>query len=149
MEVLLVKDVAKLGHAGDTVRVADGYARNYLIPRGLATFMTEGAKKQARDLTEARARREERVSQESSAVAARADGAVLTFKARSGEHGKLYGSVTASDIAERLQAERGIEVDRRRIELGEPLREIGRYPVEIKFAPKAVARITVVVEGLE
>ncbi|MHB0875306.1 MAG: 50S ribosomal protein L9 [Anaerolineae bacterium] len=149
MEVLLIKDVAKLGHAGDTVRVADGYARNYLLPLGLATTMNEGAKKQARDLQEARTRREQRVSQEASAVAARANGITLTFKAHAGEQGKLYGSVTTADIAEQLQAQHGVEVDRRRIELTEPLREVGQYTVEIKFAPKAVARVTVMVEGME
>lgn len=149
MEVLLLKDVAKLGRAGETVRVADGYGRNYLIPRGLAIVPSEGAKKQAHDLQEARTRREERLSQEASAVASRADGLTLTFKARAGEHGKLYGSVTAGDIAEQLQAVHGIEIDKRRIELPEPLREVGRFKVDLKFAPKAMARVTVVIEGIE
>ena len=149
MEVLLLKDVPKLGHAGDTVRVADGYGRNYLIARNLATLPSEGARKQAQVLRDARSRREQRQSQEAGALAQRLNGLTVEFQARSGEQGKLYGSVTAGDIADKLQQVHGVEVDRRKIELEDSLREIGQYDVPIRFSPQAIAHVTVVVEAIE
>ncbi|MGQ9553969.1 MAG: 50S ribosomal protein L9 [Anaerolineae bacterium] len=149
MEVLLLKDVPKLGQAGDSVRVADGYARNYLFPRRLAMPLNEGARRQAQTLREARQRRAERQSQEAMALAQRINGLTLTVQARAGEHGKLYGSVTAADIAEQLAQLYGAEVDRRKIMLSEPIRDIGRHQVEVRLSPQAVAHIVVVVEKVE
>ena len=146
MDVLLLKDVPKLGRAGDTLRVADGYARNFLFPRQLARLMDEAAKKQVLSLRDARQRKSDRLSQESTALARRLDGITLTVKARAGEQGKLYGSVTTSDIAEQLAQLHSAEVDRRKIELTEPIREVGRHEVEVRLSPQAVARINVVVE---
>ena len=146
MEVLLVKDMPKLGEAGDAVRVSDGYARNYLFPRRLAIPMDEGARRQAQLLREARERRQERVTAEATALAKQLSGTVLSFRARAGEQGKLYGSITASDIAEELSRQKGTEIDRRRIELKEPIRELGQHEVELRLGPRATARVTVVVE---
>jgi len=149
MEVLLLKDVPKLGQAGDSVRVADGYARNFLFPRQLAMPLSEGARRHVQALREARQQRAEQHNQESVALALRINGLTLTVQARAGEHGKLYGSVTAADIAEQLARLHGAEVDRRKIMLGEPIRDIGQHQVEVRFSPQAVAHIAVVVEGAE
>jgi large subunit ribosomal protein L9 len=149
MEVLLLRDVPKLGHAGDTVRVADGYGRNFLIARHLATVLSDGAKKQSQVLRDARERREQRQSQEASALAQRLHGLTVSFQARSGEKGKLYGSVTAADIAAKLSQAHGVDVDRRKIDLDDPLREIGQFDVPIRFSPLAIAHVTVIVEGVE
>lgn len=149
MEVLLLKDVPKLGLAGDTVKVADGFARNYLLPRRLATPMDEGAQRQAETLRQARAKRDQRRAEEAAALVQRLDGMSVTIKARAGEHGKLYGSVTAADIAEELARAHGVEVDKRKLALAEPIREIGEHRVEVKLAPQAAAHVLVVVEDTE
>jgi large subunit ribosomal protein L9 len=149
MEVLLLKDVPKLGRAGDTIRVTDGYARNYLFPRQLARPLDEGVKKQVLAIRDSAQRKADRVSQETGALARRLDGVTLTIQARVGEHGKLYGSVTSADIAELLAEKHSAEVDRRKIELEEPIREVGTHDVELRLTPQAVARIHVLVEGIE
>jgi large subunit ribosomal protein L9 len=146
MEVLLIKDVPKVGEAGDAVRVSDGYARNYLFLRKLAVPMDEGARKQAQSLREARQNREQKVTAEVTSLAKQLDGTNLTFKARAGEQGKLYGSITAGDVAEELQRQTGVEVDKRKFELKDPIRELGEHQIEIRLAPRATAKITVVVE---
>ena len=145
MEVLLLKDVPKLGHAGDEVRVADGYARNYLFPRKLAAPLTEGAHNQAQQIREARRRHVEREQIETQAAARQLDGLTVTITSKAGEQGKLYGSVTAGDIAEAVQAQHGVVVDKRRIVLEEPIRELGDKSVEVRFSQAAVAHITVAV----
>ncbi len=149
MEVLLLKDVPKLGQAGDGVRVSDGYARNFLIPRQLAVPMDEGARKQAEGIRAARKRQVEKEQRDAQALAARLDGLTVTFTARAGEQGKLYGSVTASDIAEEINRQHEIEVDRRRLVIEEPIRELGTHPVEIRISQSAVAHVSVVVEAAQ
>jgi len=146
MEVLLLKDVPKLGNTGDIVRVADGYARNYLIPRQLAAPATEGARRQAELLRAQEERKRERAARQAAALAQRLDGMMITVRQRAGEQGRLYGSVTASDIAAALEAQHGVEVDRRRIVLDEPIRELGQYAVEVRLTAEAVAHVAVVVE---
>ncbi|NPV06638.1 MAG: 50S ribosomal protein L9 [Anaerolineae bacterium] len=146
MEVLLLKDVPKLGRAGDEVRVADGYARNYLLPRKLAIPLDEGARRQAEEIREARQRQLEREQREAQAQAGRLEGLVVTVTARAGDQGKLYGSVTAADIAEKLMEQHRVEVDRRRVSLPDPIRELGEREVEIRLAQSVVAHVRVVVE---
>jgi len=146
MEVLLIKDVPKLGEAGDAVRVSDGYARNYLFPRKLAIPMDEGARKQAESLRAARERRQTKLAAEVTAVAKQLDGTNLTFKARAGEHGKLYGSITAGDVVEELERQTGVQVDKRKLALKEPIRELGQHQIEIHLAPQVTATISVLVE---
>lgn len=143
MEVLLLKDVPKLGRAGDEVRVADGFARNYLLPRRLAVPLTEGAHHQAVQIRDARRRQAEREKVETEAAARRLDGLTVSISAKAGEQGKLYGSVTAADIAEAVLAQHDVEVDRRRIALNDPIRELGDKQVDVRFSQDAVARITV------
>jgi len=146
MEILLLKDVPKLGQAGDAVRVADGFARNYLIPRQLARPLGEGARRQAEAIREARRRRIEREAEEAMAVAQRLNGQAVTLRARAGERDKLYGSVTAADVAEKVAEELGIEIDRRKVILSEPIRYLGQHDVEVRLSSQAVAHITVNVE---
>ncbi len=149
MEVLLVKDVRRLGKAGETRRVADGYARNYLIPRGLAVPATESTRKQMADREAARARAASAEKAAAEAHAAALQNMALTFKAKSGESGRLYGSITSADIAEQLAERIGEPVDKRKVMLGEPIKEVGTSKVDVKLHPDVKITVTVVVEGEE
>jgi large subunit ribosomal protein L9 len=149
MEVLLLKDVEQLGQAGDIRKVANGYARNYLFPRGWAVVATPGAIKQAEQQRLAEAKREAKVLSEAQALAQQLDGMVVTFQARAGESDRLYGSITNANIAEALEEQVDQEVDRRKIELDEPLKELGDHAVTIRLAPEAEAKVTVIIEREE
>jgi large subunit ribosomal protein L9 len=132
MEVILRQAVDKLGHPGDIVKVSAGYARNFLLPRGVAYEATAGNKKriaQEKDRLEAAENARIASAQE---FAAKLEAVSLTFSARVGEEGKLFGSVTPSDIAEQLKAQ-GLEVEKRMIDLHEPIRALGVYKVAIKL----------------
>jgi large subunit ribosomal protein L9 len=149
MEVLLLKDVVDLGDAGEIKRVADGYARNYLVPRGLAVRATPGAIKQAEKQRRASARRQAKELSEAQALAQTLDGVAVTFQARAGETDRLYGSITNVNIAEALEEKIGQEVDRRKIEMEEPLKELGTHAITVRLAPGAEAKVTVVIEREE
>jgi large subunit ribosomal protein L9 len=132
MDVILREDVEKLGHAGEVVTVKDGYARNFLLPRGLAYLATDGNR---RRLDEEQRQRDRRAAAEVSGargVAAKLEAVSLSFTMKAGEGDKLFGSVTAGDIAERLQAE-GLQVDRKAVELEEPIKALGVYKVPIRL----------------
>lgn len=146
MEVLLLKDVRRLGKAGEIKKVADGYARNYLFPRGLAVMATEAARK---ELEEQMAAKERRAALEKARAEKRAQdlqNLVLTFKARAGESGRLYGSITNADIAARLSEIIGAEVDKRKVLLQEPIKEAGKSKVDVKLHNNVTITVTVVVE---
>jgi large subunit ribosomal protein L9 len=145
MEVLLLEDVDRLGLAGDIKKVADGYARNFLFPRGLAELATPGAVKQAEKLREATVRRQAQALSEAQALAQQLDGMSVSFEARAGETDRLYGSITNVNIAEALSEKAGLEVDRRKIVMAEPLKELGTHAVTIHLAPEAEAKVTVVI----
>ena len=147
MEVLLKQDVESLGSAGDIVRVKDGYARNFLIPRGLAMPATKGLRKQAQQIKEAAERRRMRELATARDLADRIAQTTLVFQARAGESGKLYGSITSAMIAERLSEEVGREIDRRRIRLEHSLRELGEHEITIHLAHEVDATFKVVVEA--
>jgi large subunit ribosomal protein L9 len=149
MEVLLLKDVDQLGEAGEIKRVAGGYARNYLLPRRLAVMATPGAIKQAEKQRQATSRREAKELSEAQALAQTLDGMSVTFQARAGESDRLYGSITNVNIAEALEEQVGQEVDRRKIELEEPLKELGTHAVTIRLASEAEAKVTVIIEREE
>lgn len=149
MEVLLLKDVEGLGVAGEVQNVADGYGRNFLLPRGLAIKATPGAIKQAEQRQQVEARREQQELSEAQALAQAMDGLSVTFEARAGETDRLYGSITKANIAEALEALLGQEVDRRKLELEEPIKDLGTHAVTMRLAPGAEAKITVVVEREE
>jgi large subunit ribosomal protein L9 len=146
VKVILVEDVPNLGRAGDIKEVADGYGRNYLIPRGLAKMATSGEVQQARQIKRSAQVRTQREHAEAEDLAERLTGMSLTFQARAGEGTKLYGSITSADIAEKLSQELGREFDRRKIRLDESLRQLGTHQVTIHLAPHLEPEITVVIE---
>ena len=148
MKVLLLEDMINLGFAGDVVTVAGGYGRNYLIPRGLAKVATPGALKQADQIRKAGERTRSRQLASAQDLAGRIEGLALTFTARAGETGKLYGSVTTADLAEAVERELGQELDRRKI-ISDPLRQLGEHSVEIRLMTDVSANLNVVVEPEE
>ncbi len=133
MRIVLREDVDTLGRKGDLVEVADGYARNYLVPKGLAMKATKGVVAQAESMRRSREVKETRDRDAAQALAAQLGSRALEIKVRAGEGGKLFGSVTAADIAEALQAQTGVEVDRRKVDLAEPIRELGDADVTVKL----------------
>lgn len=149
MRVVLRDDVDNLGRKGDVVDVADGYARNYLVPRGLAIKATRGVVAQAEAMRRNRAIREEREREVAQAHAAAIEGIRLEVVARAGEGGKLFGSVTAGDVAEALHARTGVEVDRRKVGLAEPVKEVGEVDVSVRLHTDVDARFTLVVVAAE
>lgn len=147
MEIILRADVQHLGKVGEVVKVKDGYARNYLLPKGLAYPATEANKKRIAYEGERLVKQQAAEKTAAEAEAARLADVELTFPMKVGEEEKLYGSVTASDIQRRLE-ELGIHVDKRKIDLAEPIRELGEFKVGIKIHPdvRPEVRVTVVKE---
>lgn len=144
MKVLLLKDVYKLGHAGDVKKVADGYARNFLIPRSLAALATAGAVKQAETLRTAAGKLREKLNTELSGVADKINSTQLYFAAKAGETGKLYGSITSAHVTEALNKEINETIDRR-IVVHQPLRELGSYQVPVRLTADLIAHVSVIV----
>jgi len=147
MELILREDVKSLGKAGELVRVKPGYARNFLLPRGLAYEATEGNKKRIAGETRARMTRQASEKAAAEAVAAQLGALTLTLRGKAGEEGKLFGSITPQDIAAALESA-GHAVDRRRIELEQPIKTLGAHSVAIRLHPEvhAEVRLTVVPE---
>ncbi|MCX7789180.1 MAG: 50S ribosomal protein L9 [Chloroflexaceae bacterium] len=147
MKVILLQDVEHLGKAGEIKDVSGGFGRNYLIPKGYAVLATRGQIKQAEQRLAAEQRRAETVRRDAEAVAARINGRAVTLTVKVGEQDRLYGSVTSSDIAEQIAAQLGVEVDRRKIELGEPIKRTGTYPVTVRLMSGVEPVVNVVVAG--
>jgi large subunit ribosomal protein L9 len=147
MKIVLRQDVPKLGEAGAVKEVSNGYARNFLIPQGMAVLATPGEVKTAEHNAAVKARKVAKQEEQSQALAARIDGQRLEFTARSGEGGRLYGSITAGDIAERLSAAVGEEIDRRKVELAEPIRSLGEHHVVVHLIGRLRPQVTVNVVG--
>jgi large subunit ribosomal protein L9 len=147
MKVIFKADVKGQGKKGEVKEVSDGYARNYLIPRGLAVEATEGNLKQLASQKEKEAERKAQQKAAAQEVAAKLNEMVLTIKAKAGEGGRLFGAVTAKRLAEEL-ASQGVKVDRKTIQLPEPIRELGTTQVEIRLFPgvQAMLRVQVVKE---
>ncbi len=143
IKIVLRDDVDDLGKKGDIVEVRDGFARNYLVPRGLAIPATRGIVKQAEAMRRNREVREAREREAAQSLAARLTGATIAVPARAGEGGKLFGSVTSSDIASAVLRQLEIEVDRRKIDLAEPLKELGRTEVAVKLHTDVTAHLSV------
>jgi large subunit ribosomal protein L9 len=144
MKVLLTKDVYKLGHAGDIKRVADGFGRNFLLPQGLAVLATPGALKQSEKIREEANKKREVVNKEMDAIGARIKDVVLSFAAKAGETGKMYGAITAQDIATALQEKTGVEIKRQQIDM-QPLRVLGEHKIHIRLTMDLVPEIKAVV----
>ncbi len=142
MEVILKEDVVNLGHRGDLVKVADGYGRNFLLPRKLAMQATLANKAVVEQMKNAAARRSATEKAQAEALAVKLEPVVLDFTRKSGEAGHLFGSVTSADIAAALDA-KGFEIDRRKIVLAEPLKSVGDFKVAIKLYREVSAHITV------
>jgi large subunit ribosomal protein L9 len=146
MKVLLLKDVYKLGRAGDVKKVADGYGRNFLVPQKLAMLATPGAIKQAEKIRQSALAERTRLNQEMGTVAEKLQAVSLTFIARAGETGRLYGSITSGDISAAIERETGIHIDRRHI-AHQPLRDLGSYKVAIRLTVDLIPEITVLVKS--
>lgn len=145
MKVILTANVKGLGSAGDVVEVADGYGRNFLIPRGLAREASAAALKEHADRARAEAARGERERAEARRVAARLEGQEVVVRARAGEGGRLFGSVTAQDVIEAIGRIHGLDIDRRRLELPSPIKTLGRHPVRLRLHPDVTVAVDVVV----
>lgn len=144
-EAILLKDVDDLGSAGEAIDVSPGYLRNYLVPRKLAQPATKGALEDAqrrREATERAEREQAERAQETSALLSKT---VLTISHRAGEDGKLFGSVTPKEIAEAIRDARGLKVDRKRIRLDEPIREVGTYMIDVELTGGALAKVKTIV----
>lgn len=146
MKVILNKDVKNIGKAGAVKEVNDGYARNYLLPQGLARVATAGAQKQAEQEQIAEAKRENRLHTEAKDLAAALQGMELRFKARAGESDRLYGSITPADIAEKITEKAHTEVDKRKLVLDEPIRSLGVHKVTVRLMGDVHAEVKVIVE---
>ncbi len=147
MEVILRQDVSSLGKAGDLVKVKPGYARNYLLPHGLAYEATAGNKQRIAAESKARTTRQAAERQEAEATAARLNAVSLTLSRKAGEGDRLFGSITAQDLADALAA-KGQIVDKRRIELEHPIKTVGQHVVPVRLHAEVMAevRLTVVAE---
>jgi large subunit ribosomal protein L9 len=144
-QAILLKDVEDLGAAGDAVDVSPGYLRNYLVPRRLAQPATDASLQEAQRRREAAERAAQEAADRAEETAALLAKTVLTIQHRAGEDGKLYGSVTNAEIAEAISEARGLRVDRKKIRLEEPIREVGTYMIEIEVSGGATARLKTIV----
>lgn len=144
MELILKEDVPKLGHRGDVVKVADGYGRNFLLPRKLAIEATDGNRAVISEMKAAAQRRVVREKADAEALAGQFQDVTLTFYRKSGEREHLFGSVTSGDIAQELEA-RGFNVDRRKIQLDEPLKTLGEFDVQIKLHRDVSTSVKVII----
>lgn len=143
MKVILLQDVDNLGKVGDVKEVANGYARNYLLPKRLAAAATPALLANQKQRIAAEQRRREKEAEENRQLAERLGAVTLTFKARVGRQGRLYGSITSQDIAAGLREMEDITVDRRLIELPNPIRELGTFSVPVRIASQLQPKITV------
>ena len=145
MEVILKEDVNKLGSRGDVVKVAEGYGRNFLLPRKLAIEATAGNKSVIAQMKAASVRRSAKEKAQAEELAKQFDGVSVSFQRRTGEHDQLFGSVTSGDISDALQ-KKGFNVDRRKIQLHEPLKTLGEFTVPIRLHKDVSAHLKVIIE---
>ena len=146
MKVLLTQDVFNLGHAGDVKTVADGYGRNFLLPRSMAVLATTSALTRATRLKSAATEKRAREKTDIDALAQVIGGSAFTFTVRAGEKGKLYGSITSSQIADAISKKLGSEFDKRKVALREPIRDVGIYTVPVRLSADVAPTVTVTVQ---
>ncbi|MDQ4039642.1 MAG: 50S ribosomal protein L9 [Actinomycetota bacterium] len=142
MRLILTQEVGGLGSPGDVIEVRDGYGRNYLLPQGFAMKATRGAEKQIETLQRTRAAREVRSLEEAKSVAGQLGALSVTLKARAGDSGRLFGSVTTTDIVDAVQAAGGPELDRRRIEMRGSIKTTGKHTVTVRIHPEVAAEVS-------
>ncbi len=147
MKVLLTQDVKKIGKKGEMLEVKEGYARNFLIPNGLAREASGGALRQAEEQKKSQDRRKTREKEEAEALAEKLKGLSLALSHKAGEGNKLFGSITSAEIAEVL-AQKGFPVDRKKIILEEPIRFVGNHEVKVRLHPEVTSTLLVTVEKL-
>lgn len=143
MKVILKQDVANLGHAGEIVDVRDGYGNNYLVPRGLAMRATKGALKDAEAIARARAKRAAATLAEAEKTRELLEERAVTIPAKAGEDGTLYGSVGNTAIAQAVREQLAVQIDRRRMPMERPLKELGEHEVEVRLHPEVTATVRV------
>jgi large subunit ribosomal protein L9 len=145
MEVILKEDVAKLGSRGDVVKVAEGYGRNFLLPRKLAIEASAGNKKVIEQMRAAALRRSAKEKAQAEELSKQFDGLSVSFQRRAGEQEQLFGSVTSADVADALE-KKGFNLDRRKIQLHEPLKSVGEFTIPVKLHKDVTAHLKVVIE---
>lgn len=145
MRVLLTKDVENIGHAGDVKEVADGYGRNYLLPRKLAIAAGRGAEAEAKRLRDAAAKKESKERNEAQAVADEIDNKTVVVRLKVGAEDKAFGSITNQDIAQALKAQHRVDIDRHKIDLREPIKALGEHQVPLKLHRDVSAHVNVIV----
>ena len=143
MNVILRSDVKGLGKRGDVVSVSDGHARNFLLPRGLAIGASDGAVAQAAAMRKARDNKERASREAAQSVASRLGSATVSVTAKAGNEGRLFGSVTTTDLAKAIAAQTGIEVDKRDIEIDTPIRTVGRHSVSVRLFHDVTSTVSV------
>ncbi|MDJ1131677.1 50S ribosomal protein L9 [Streptomyces iconiensis] len=143
MKIILTNEVSGLGAAGDVVEVRDGYARNYLVPRGFAIRWTKGGEKDVEQIRRARKIREIATIEQANEVKGRLEGLRVGLTVRAGDQGRLFGSVTPADIADAIKASGGPDVDKRRIELGSPIKSLGAHQVSVRLHADVDAKVDV------
>ncbi|GAA2476252.1 50S ribosomal protein L9 [Streptomyces thermolineatus] len=141
MKIILTNEVSGLGAAGDVVDVKDGYARNYLVPRGFAIRWTKGGEKDVEQIRRARRIREIQTLEQANEIKGRIEGVKVRLSTRAGEAGRLFGSVTPADIASAIKAAGGPDVDKRRIELGAPIKVVGSHKISVRLHPEVSANL--------
>jgi large subunit ribosomal protein L9 len=145
MQVILKQDVEKIGRRGDIIDVSRGYVRNFLVPRGLAEMATPGKLEEVRREMEETEERDRRMAERASEIAATLNKSVITIEARTGEDERLFGSVTAANIASAIERAREIRIDRRRVKLDEPIKSLGTHQVPIQVHGDVEASVKVIV----
>ena len=143
MRVILRSDVSELGKRGDIIEVADGFARNYLVPKGIAIKASDGTQSQARAMRRGRDLRDAQDRSAAEEVATTLVSKVVTVTARAGSEGKLFGSVTAADIASAVESQTGVSIDRRKLDVAEPVKTLGTHAVSVKLHADVQFPITV------
>ena len=147
-KLILTHEVTGLGAPGDIVEVKDGFARNYLVPRGLATAWSKGAEKQVTSIRKARKAREIATLDEAMAVRDALQSKPVVVRVKSGESGRLFGAVTTSEIADAVKAAGAPAVDKRKVEVGQPIKTLGDHTVQVRLHPEVTAKIDVKVVAL-
>ncbi|MFE5481484.1 MULTISPECIES: 50S ribosomal protein L9 [Streptomyces] len=143
MKIILTHEVSGLGAAGDVVDVKDGYARNYLVPRGFAIRWTKGGEKDVAQIRRARKIHEIATIEQANEIKAQLEGVKVRLAVRSGDAGRLFGSVTPADIASAIKSAGGPDVDKRRVELGSPIKTLGSHQVSVRLHPEVAAKLGV------
>ena len=148
MKLILTHEVAGLGHAGEVVNVKDGYARNFLLPNGKAIAWSVGGEKQIEGIRRSREARQIRDLDHAKEIKSKLENASLVVKAKVGDTGHLFGSVTDKDIAQAIKGATGLDIDRHRIKMGKHIKLVGKYSGKISLHPQVVANISISVEAI-